>query len=757
MTGREPVLLSLVVRVTSIRSANKRGCIAFGHRVDIDRGVNDRSKPVVIRVPAGIAKLVEIAVGGIFEVYGEVSLVRRDIGSHVINESTVDAQDVRLVRPSGAQIIQWISDNVKGIGEVKATRLWDHLGQRLYDALDGADHSAIEPIIPSASVRDGLFGSWAKDGDAKTLRFVQEKAIPLELARKVIRFHKKNTVSALISDPYRLLSFSGDWAQVDEIARTRFGIVEDDSRRLAAGLEEGLYRASDSGHTCSTLNDLHAVFSRLLGDRLSSRSLSQALLQGRESGQFVCREDAKGEVVLHAPGAWLMERGCAGFITSLIRTPESQIPLFQIDVEAELRKFESDERTRLELPGFELNAAQRQAVRRSFGSRISIITGGAGVGKTTVLKALYRVLDLTGRPRFQMALSGRATARMIEATGCEARTIAGFLMHASDDDLGPAPVIVIDEASMVDLVTFHRLVQKLPPQSQLILIGDPYQLPPIGAGLVLHELCSIPSLPCTELIDVKRQSKDSAIPVAAKLIRQGRYPAFAINEDDEVVFIDCPDESIISTAMRLYQLDMPSSQILCATRSCRYAGMESINRHAHQQYARHDQQLVCLNPLSGELEQTGLCVDDLVVYTANDWRRNLQNGSLGRITEVYPEPRKVKVGSDDEPEFIEALGRAVFEGAEQFLLERDIDALEYAFAITVHKAQGSQFKRVIVPVRRSKILDRTFVYTALTRAQVQVIFVGDSAAVRDAIERAPKAFSRRTALRELVERGLAGA
>lgn len=750
MSALEPVLLSLVVRVTSIRSANKRGCIAFGHRVDVDRGVNDRSKPVVIRVPAGIAKLVDIAVGGIFEVYGEVTLVRREVGSHVINESTVDAQDLRQVRPSGAQIVQWISDNVKGVGEVKATRLWDHLGQRLYDALDGADHSAIEPIIPSASVRDGMFASWAKDGDAKTLRFVQEKAIPLELARKVIRFHKKDTVSALISDPYRLLSFSGDWTQVDEIARTRFGIAEDDSRRLAAGLEEGLYRASESGHTCSTLKDLHAVFSRLLGARLSSRSLSQALLQGRESGQFVCREDAKGEIVLHAPGAWLMERGCAEFITSLIRTPESQIPLFHIDVEAELRKFESDERTRLGAPGFELNAAQRQAVHSSFSSRISIITGGAGVGKTTVLKALYRVLDLTGRPRFQMALSGRATARMIEATGCEAKTIAGFLMHASDDDLGLAPIIVIDEASMVDLVTFHRLVQKLPPQSQLILVGDPYQLPPIGAGLVLHELCSIPSLPCTELIDVKRQSKDSAIPVAAKLIREGQYPAFSSREDDEVVFIGCSDELIIPTVMRLYDRDRASSQILCATKSCRFAGMEYINRQAHERYARHDQQLLCVNPESDDLEQTGLCVDDLVVYTANDWKRNLQNGSLGRITGVFSQPQKINLGTAEEPEFREALGRAVFEGAEHYLLETDIDVIEYAYAITVHKAQGSQFDRVIVPVRRSRILDRTFVYTALTRAKRQVIFVGDSGAVAAAVQRLPSAFLRRTALRALI-------
>lgn len=757
MNAIAPALISVSVRIASIRSSNRKGCIAFGHRMDAALGINDRSSPVVVRVPDAIAKLSDIAVGAIFEVYGEASTVLRAHGAFSINELTVDAQDLRLVRPSGSQVIQWLGDNVKGVGEVKATRLWDALGERLYEALDQADHLAVELIIPSEDVRNGMFGRWAQDGDAKTLRFVQDRQIPLDIARKAIRFHKKNTISALTSDPYRLLSFTGTWDCVDGIARHSFGLGLDDPRRLTAALEEALYRVSEKGHTCSSLNDLQASVAALIRPHGAPTSaLSKALMDGLQAGQFVFKDLPELGPVLFAPGTWLMERRCAQFIRDLILTPSMQPSLFKVDVGEVISDFEGRERTHLGLPAFCLNQAQRDAVATSFSARFSVITGGAGVGKTTVLKALYEALDTTGRPRFQMALSGRATARMIEATGQEAKTIAGFLRTVTDKDMGPAPVIVIDEASMLDLVTFYRLVQRLPPQCQVILVGDPYQLPPIGAGLILHVLCNLIGIPKTELIEVKRQAKDSAIPAVSRQIRDGDVPAFSSDETDDVVFLACADEDIIPTVIRLYEQDRANTQILSATRSCRHAGVDALNRICHTRYADHSKQLLVENPETGDVESTGLCVGDLVMYTANDWVRDLQNGSLGRIDEIFDTPRTVDVGDEEKPRFCTAVGMATFDGVRHFLLDSDVDSLELAYSITVHKAQGSQFKRVIIPVRQSRILDRTFVYTAATRAQVQVILVGDIKAVQDAIRLPPKAFSRRVGLSALLEAELAG-
>ena len=518
MNAQAPNLLNATIRITRIRSAGRKGCIAFGHRVDLVGGINDRASALVISVPTAVADPKNIVVGGIFEVYGEANSIRREHGTFAVSETQIEVQHIQLVRPSGSQLIQWLSDNAPGIREVKATKLWDALGEQLYEVLDQGDHAAIQSIIGSEEVRNGLFSTWAEDGDAKTLRFVQERDIPLDLARKVIRYHKANTISSLMADPYRLLSFEGSWPRVDGIARNHFDIKLDDPRRLTAALEEALYRVADQGHTCASLSDLRDVVSRLLKPHAAPLDLlAKALLQGKAAGQFIVSEPRDGEFMLHAPGTYIMERTCAEFIRSLLDEPVAQPQLFPTDVDAVIADFEREEQLHLGIPEFTLNEAQRAAVKNSFQNRFSVITGGAGVGKTTVLKALYKALDSLGCPRFQMALSGRATARMMEATLEPAWTIAAFLRNVDAAELGDAPVIVIDEASMLDLLTFHRLATKLPAGAHLILVGDPYQLPPIGAGLVLHVLCDLPGVPTVQLTEVKRQAKESLIPRARRI------------------------------------------------------------------------------------------------------------------------------------------------------------------------------------------------------------------------------------------------
>lgn len=741
-------IVSETVRVTRIRSATRRGCIAFGYRIDTHAGINDRSSAVVILVPASIGSPSDVTVGGIYEVYGDARVIRREYDGFQVSETQIDVQQLRLISPSGSQLIQWLADNIPHIGEVKATKLWDALGERLYEILDDGDHSALIKVLPSQEVRDGLFEGWTKNGDRKTLRFVQDKGIPLDLARKAIKFHKTSTVAALTEDPYRLISFEGSWTRVDAIAREKFGVQLDDQRRLSAALEEILYRVSSSGHTCATLSDLTSGAAKLLRPyKAPNELLAKALNHGRTIGQFVALPMADGDMMLYAPGAFILERTCAEFIKSLLQdSPSSQRPLFATHIGAVIRDFEFQERVHLGVPEYTLNNAQRRAVETSFGKRFSVITGGAGVGKTTVLKALYKALDTLGRPRFQMALSGRATARMIEATQEPAWTIASFLRKVDQRELGDEPVIVIDEASMLDVLTFFRLANKLPAASHLVLVGDPYQLPPIGAGLVLHVLCKLSNVPSVELTEVRRQSQDSLIPSAAKAVRDGEWPKFSSEEGAEVVFLPCEDRDIISTVMRLYDTDPNSTQILGATRACLFAGVQTINKACHASYANQAKPLLAANSETGVIEATGFCEGDLLLYTKNDWARNLQNGCLGTLTKVYEEPQMVNIGDEELPVLRSALGEAIIEGAFHHILESDIDHLDHAYAITVHKAQGSQFPRVIVPIRKSRVLDRTFIYTAITRAQKQVILVGDVQAAQTAVELPPKAFSRQVGL-----------
>lgn len=745
-----PTLL-ITVRISRIRSVNRKGCIAYGHCVDITAGLTDRSSSIVVSVPAVIADPSSVQVGGIYLVRGQGSTIQREHDRYVVTEILVTAWYIELLKPSGSQLIQWLADNVKGIREVKATKLWDAFGEHLYHVLDEHDHDALKPLIPAESIRVALFEKWFEHGDTATLSFVQERRIPLELARKVVRFHGRATIQVLLNDPYRLLSFEGSWKCVDQLACEHFGVALDDPRRLAAALEASLFREAEHGHTCSTLVELRSAVTQLLRPHRSpSTAFTAALQVGREAGQYIVRE-ANGEVLLHAPGMFFMERECANFIRSLLCCSlHSSQSLFKPDIDQLIAVFEHEERARLGVPQFALNNAQRRAVRTSYESRFSIITGGAGVGKTTVLKALYRVLDTLGRPRFQMALSGRATARMIEATGEQAITIASFLRNASAQDLGPAPIVVVDEASMLDLVTFYRLAQRLPEGTQLVLVGDPYQLPPIGAGLILHELCNQPDVPCTQLEEVKRQAKASLIPLAAQAIRDGRWPMFESDVSGEVAFLHCHDDQILPQVLRLFENDRPGTQILGATRSCLFAGVDAINRACHVLFAGNSKPLLAPNEYSGELEATGFCEGDAIMYLVNDWQRNLQNGSLGMLARIFDAPTKVNIGDERCPIIRVALGCAVFDGAVHYVLDTDIDFIEHAYSITIHKSQGSQFKRVIVPIRKSRLLDRTLVYTAITRAQVQVIMVGDVDAARTAVEAIPRAFERRVALGDLL-------
>lgn len=181
--------------------------------------------------------------------------------------------------------------------------------------------------------------------------------------------------------------------------------------------------------------------------------------------------------------------------------------------------------------------------------------------------------------------------------------------------------------------------------------------------------------------------------------------------------------------------------------------METINQVCHVRYAGQGRHLKATNPETGEVEATGFCEGDLLLYTANDWQRSLQNGCLGKLTEVFDQPLKVNLGDDEKPDMRIALGRAVYEDVEHYVLDNDVDMMQHAYAITVHKSQGSQFRRVIVPLRKSRVLDRTLIYTAVTRAKVQVILVGDVDAVKEAVALLPKAFGRQIGLGEMLITG----
>jgi exodeoxyribonuclease V alpha subunit len=627
------------------------------------------------------------------------------VNGYRLTEATIVPEHMEMLRPSGEHIITLIGQGqeFKGIGEVKARRLWEHFGEAIYDVLDKADIAQLEEVLPKPMAQK-LVEAWQRFGDTFTLQWLQSKGFAVSMGRKVLDFYGKDAALKIDEDPYRLLSFAATWSVTDALAQGTFGITPTDPRRLAGAVEEVLYAAFDDGHTFLPKGAFARSLQALLGcDDVLDIALREAC------GRFISQNDR-----LHAPGPYVMEQGVAESVA--IR---SASPAYLLDAQ-ELAVLIADYQA---AAGISLHNKQVEALELANANTFSIITGGAGTGKTTVLRGLFLICAAAGYTVYPMALSGRAAKRIGEATGHSAETIAGFLNRFDPEDAPEHAVIVIDEASMVDLPSAYRVIRHLPSAYRVVLVGDPHQLPPVGPGLLLHELAHQTSLPVVELSQVKRYG--GAIATAAAQIRNGEWPDLSDDSHADIAFMTCSPDQINETVLRLYDEDR-NSQILCATRNNVAGGVNAINSLCQSQTNAAGEPLCVWNVEFDQKARTALRVGDPVICLRNRWEDGLQNGSLGVLLSVEPAMPDRESGS--------SMGRIQWDDG----LTRDLTAellpdLELAYAITIHKAQGSGFRRVIVPVRQSKLLDRTLLYTAVTRAEQQVILVGDVAAAKAAV------------------------
>ncbi|MBS0339618.1 MAG: AAA family ATPase, partial [Proteobacteria bacterium] len=625
------------------------------------------------------------------------------------------------------------------IGQVKARKLWEAFGESLYSHLDAGNVAALARVLTPDSAAQ-VASAWAQHSDSRALQWLQSQGFDLALGRKVLQFFGPETAQKVEEDPYRLLSFCATWRQTDTLARTHFNVAVDDPRRLQGAVEEACYRVFAAGHTAALSSRLMDVLQGILGAQTKTfqwRSLiPTALAQGLSNGSFVV-----GLHGLQPLGAMVMERQVAQAVVD--RLSASVAPLLATnDVDELLLAYQKAE-------NLEVTPQQWKAVHLAAAKPFVLITGGAGVGKTTVLKALYDVYDRAGIAVTQLALAGRAAKRMQEATGRPASTIANFLRSARECTLDERSVVVVDEASMVDIITMSRLCELLGPAPRLVLVGDPAQLMPVGPGLVLHALTEIPQVPVAQLTVVKRYG--GAIAASAASIRDGRWPKLPSEPEAAIGFIPCPihsstsaEASIPETVLRLYRQDPANTQVLCARRNGA-DGTKGLNALCQSVLTADAKAVEVWDERHETYARTGFHLGDPVLCTRNLWDRGLQNGSLGVVVQVDDEPRMLTNEEGEE------IGLALAwvdwdDGMRRPIVEEMLDDLELGYAITVHKAQGSQWPRIIVPLTRHRLLDRTLVYTAITRAQRQVLLVGDEAAAKVAVEGLPRAQSRQVAL-----------
>lgn len=735
-------LWSGTVYIRTIRSDNPLGyggVIFYGHHVN-EKGEKLTREGVQVRVPQKLLNGFKPEPYQFWEVKGTMTEVTEKRGHYDVTEIQVEPTELTMTTCSGKVIREILahSDRFRGIGESKANDLWIAFRDKLYDILDEGNVAELERVLThDAAVR--LADAWSHYANGRFISYLQNHGFPAMLARKFLDRHGKMAREMLEDDPYRLLSYEGNWKKVDHLAKQVFGLVPDDSRRLSGAIEEALYSITRKQDTAATSEKVRERLRRLLFVKGNTgethRLMDAAMSLGKTNGSYLVTPEG----LYQAVGPYVMEAMVASRVAGFVSENDPQLSLLLSGttasrIDAMIDDYEAENNT--------LTPEQRAAVQMSVAERFSIITGGAGTGKTTVLKALYYVLAKVGYGVVQMALAGKAAKRMREATGKESHTIAGFLNNAEKiiGERGTHTYYVIDEASMLDLKTAYRIFQTLPDNVRIVLVGDPYQLPPIGAGLVFHKLVATQYVPKVSLTEVKRQDGSTGIPSFAADIRKGAWPIKGV---PGVRIEQCNNLEIISKVLELYMQDKERTQIICAIRNNGMSGVASANM-ACQKTANATGRPIRIRDFNGNLAATKFREGDRIIFTRNDWGREVMNGSMGTIVEALDAPPSFEEG--EAP----IVGIALIDDVEVPILLTDVfgdPILDHGYAVTCHKAQGSQFPRVIVPVHRqfdrfvglkSRILDLTWVYTALTRAECEVIFVGCEETIRKAVEAGPR-------------------
>ncbi len=652
-------------------------------------------------------------------------------GNRVINErfgEQIVCESVRTKPPTTPEgIIKYLSSDLfKGIGEKTAKRIVDKFGDKTFQVIE-TNPMALDDIQGITAAKALLIGE--KFNELKSMQnaiiFLQQYDISLNLAMKIYKRYKAGTETVVSNNPYRLIyDIDGvGFFTADRIA-IKTGLFSESPERVQAAVNYVLNaEAERGGNTYSPIDYLVKEVIRLLGFDETKADLIKEQIDELHTLGFAVKFEKNGVSAVMLRKFYQLEKDIAEKLVNIVN--DFNEPVFNIDEEIEA--FQTIE-------NITLHKSQIEAINAAVNLGGVVITGGPGTGKTTIIKCIISIFKSMGIETALCTPTGRAAKRLSEATGEQAMTIHRLLdldykngrghFNYNEDTKLSAKAVIVDEVSMADEYVFNALINAIDTGGRLIIVGDKDQLPSVGAGNVLADIIASGVFTVKELTEIYRQESDSYIIINAHLINKGRMPLLD-RKDKDFFFIEANSlNEILFNVTSLASVRLPGYlnitpdrvQVLCPMKRG-LAGINNINRKLQAE----------LNPNSLceiEIGEDKFRKGDKVIQLNNNYQavwnkengesgEGIFNGDIGRIEEIDMKNFEMTVRFEDDRLVKYTMG--------------DFDQLALAYAITIHKSQGSEFDAVIVAITPGSniILTRNLLYTAITRAKRLVVLVGD--------------------------------
>jgi len=613
---------------------------------------------------------------------------------------------------------------IKGIGPVIASRIVKRFGK---DTLDVIEHD-IEKLAEVEGIGEKriemIRRAWAEQKEIReVMLFLQGHGVSSGYATKIFKHYKDQSIEVVKTNPYRLATdiFGIGFITADKIAE-KLGIAKNSELRAEAGILYVLNQLSDDGHVyypyellikkCQEILEvdreiiIKALGTIFLDKRIVIEDLNEGIEEFRENNKAV-----------YLAKYHFSETSIANKVKTLVNTP----PL--------IRKIDTDKAIEWVQKQLTITLAEKQkeAIKSAIENKVMVITGGPGTGKTTIINAVLKIFSRIGVQILLAAPTGRAAKRMSEVTGHEAKTIHRMLKYSlkgggfekNDENPLDCDLLIVDEASMIDTILMHHLLKAVPKQATFILVGDVNQLPSVGAGNVLKDIIDSKAVPVVELNEIFRQAQESLIIVNAHKINNGIMPSLKTSGEklEDFYFIEKEDpEEVLKLILEITTERIPKRfgfnpiddiQVLTPMHKG-VVGASNLNTTLQQ----------VLNPREDGITRGGrnFRISDKVMQIRNNYDKEVFNGDIGRILNIDTETQEVTISFD---------GRTV---AYDY---PDLDEIVLAYAVSVHKSQGSEYPAVVIPIltQHYVLLQRNLIYTGVTRGKKLVVIIGTKKAL----------------------------